>query len=82
MPLYIKLLQINAFANNNKYTNFLVHDKKVLKQYNKIWGRVNNLFKTEFDSKPVYNDKYIKAKIPKKEHYIYFAVLLLGSIIQ
>ena len=28
-----------------------------------MWDKVNNLLKKEFDSKTVYNDKYIKAKI-------------------
>ena len=30
---------------------------------NSLWDKVNNLFKKEFNSEPVYNDKYIKAKI-------------------
>ena len=28
-----------------------------------MWDKISNLLKKEFDSKPVYNDKYIKAKI-------------------
>ena len=37
----------------------------MLKKYNQIWKRVEELLKIEFDSKPVYgdNDKYIKTKI-------------------
>ena len=30
---------------------------------NEIWEKVKNSIKKEFDSKPVYNEKYVKAKI-------------------
>ena len=59
-----------------------------------MWDKISNLLKKEFDSKPVYNDKYIKAKInlcnvnlyglnaPREsERYTRFSVLLLGSIV-
>ena len=37
----------------------------MLKKYNKIWEKIDNLLNMEFDSEPVYgdNDKYIKTKI-------------------
>ena len=35
----------------------------MLKKCNETWDKVKNLFKREFDSKPSYNDKYIKTKI-------------------
>ena len=37
--------------------------KKLIKKYNEIWGKVKNLFKKEFNSEPVYKDKYIRTKI-------------------
>ena len=45
--------------------SFKVSDNKLLKKYNKIWEKISNLMKLEFDSKPVYGDnvKYIKTKI-------------------
>ena len=55
--------------HSNKTMFFKVNDDGLLKQYTKIWGRVNITMNIEFDSKPIYddNDKYIKAKIkPKK----------------
>ena len=42
---------------------FLIKDEKLLEKYNKIWKNVNNIIKKEFDSKPVYNEKYLKTKI-------------------
>ena len=45
--------------------SFKINDNKLLKKYNKIWERVDNLLNIEFDSEPVYGDvdKYIKTKI-------------------
>ena len=42
-----------------------VTDKKVLKNYTKIWEKVRNLMDIKFDGEPACaaNDKYIKTKI-------------------
>ena len=45
---------------------FKVSDNKLLKKYTKIWGKGSSLNNIEFDSEPVYGDKYIKTKI--KQH--------------
>ena len=49
----------------NTIMPFKINDNKLLKKYNQIWKKVEKLLRTEFDSKPVYddNDKYIKIKI-------------------
>ena len=65
VPLYIKLPQINGcvkYFNADKWMNLLVHDGELLKKYD-IWDKISNLLKTGFDSKTVYNDKYIGTKI-------------------
>ena len=58
---------MNAYAKqfdkNNKYMNLLVNDKKILEKYSEIWNKIKSLIKKEFNSEPVYNDKYIKTKI-------------------
>ena len=45
--------------------SFRVNNKQLLKNYNKIWEKVENFLKVDFESEPVYgdNDKYIKTKI-------------------
>ena len=43
--------------------SFLIKDDELLEKYNKIWVKVKNNLKTVFDSEPVYNEKYLKAKI-------------------
>ena len=44
--------------------SFKVKDKQLLKNYNKIWKKIERLMSIDFDSKPVYgdDDKYIKTK--------------------
>ena len=43
--------------------SYLIKDDKLLKKHNKIWKNVKNTIYKEFDSDPVYNKKYLKAKI-------------------
>ena len=40
-----------------------VKNKQAIKNYNKIWEKVEKLLKINFESKPVYGGKYIKTKI-------------------
>ena len=42
---------------------FFIKDDELLEKYNEIWEKVKNSIKKEFDSKPVYNEKYLIAKI-------------------
>ena len=46
-------------------TSFRANNKQLLKNYSKIWEKVEKLLKIDFESKPVYSDddKYIKTKI-------------------
>ena len=57
---------MNAYRRDfdkTKFMSFLMKDEKLLEKYNEIWRKVSNIIKKQFDSKPVYNDKYIKTKI-------------------
>ena len=51
--------------NENSTISFRVKDKQLLKNYNKIWGKVEKIMNIDFENKPVYgdDDKYIKTKI-------------------
>ena len=49
--------------DETKYICFVIKDDELLKKYNKIWEKVKNSLKKEFDSEPVYNETYLKAKI-------------------
>ena len=58
--------------NENSTMSFRVKDKQLLKNYNKIWEKIEKLMKIDFESKPVYgdDDKYIKTKIKTYEKNI------------
>ena len=45
--------------------SFRVNNKQLLKNYNKIWEKIEKLMRIDFESKPVYGEdnKYIKIKI-------------------
>ena len=67
-PLCIRLPQMTGYVrkfNENSTMSFRVEDKQLLKNYNKIWEKIEKLMKIDFESKPVYgdDDKYIKTKI-------------------
>ena len=52
--------------DENKIGSFMVKNKKLLKNYNKIWTKIERLMSIDFNSKITYgddDDKYIKAKI-------------------
>ena len=51
--------------DDNATMSFIVKDKQLLRKYIKIWEKIEELMKINFESKPVYGDdvKYIKTKI-------------------
>ena len=49
--------------NKTKYMPFLIKNDESLEKYNEILEKVKNSIKNKFDSKPIYNEKYLKAKI-------------------
>ena len=65
-PLCIFLLKTSACGKDfkeTKYMSFLIKDHKLLEKYNEIWEKVEIIIKKEFGSEPLYNEKYLKAKI-------------------
>ena len=43
--------------------SFLIDDEKLLEKYKTIWIRIEDLNNIEFNTLPVYDDRYLKAKI-------------------
>ena len=64
-PSWIILPQISSFIkcfeNNKKNMSFLADDHVILK-YNTILKNIKMLLSVEFDSQPVYDEKYIKTR--------------------
>ena len=66
-PLCIILPQmseyIRYFENGGKNTSFVIKDDDVLDKYNETWNKIKKTFNIKFHSMPVYDEKYIKAKV-------------------
>ena len=41
----------------------MIKDDELLEKYNEIWEKIRSCTKKEFDSEPVYNEKYLKSII-------------------
>ena len=54
---------IKYFENGGKNMSFMIKDDGILVKYNEIWNKIKKKLNTKFDSMPVYDEKYIKAKV-------------------
>ena len=55
-PLCLRLPQMTGYAkkfNENATMSFKANNKQLLKNYNKIWEKVEKLLKINFESNPV-----------------------------
>ena len=53
------------FENRRKNMSFVIKDNDVLDKYNEIWDKIKGTLSIKFHSTPVYDEKYIKAKVKK-----------------
>ena len=66
-PLCIILPQMSGyikyFENGGKNMSFLIKDDEVWEKYEQIWDVIKNKLGIKFHSEPIYEKKYLKAKI-------------------
>ena len=66
-PLRIILPQmtgyIKYFENGRKNMSLVIKDDDVLDKCNEIWDKIKETLSIKFHSMPVYDEKYIKAKV-------------------
>ena len=66
-PLCIILPQISGyikyFENRGKNMSFLIKDDVVWERYDEIWNAIKNKLGIKFHSEPVYEYRYLKAKV-------------------
>ena len=60
---------IYKFDENKMAMSLMVKDKQLLKNYNKIWKKIERFMSIDFTSKIAYvdDDKYIETKIKTKQ---------------
>ena len=51
--------------NGEKNLSFVIKDDDVPDKYGEIWGKIKETLSIKFHSMPVYDEKYIKAKVRK-----------------
>ena len=54
---------IKYFENGGKNMSFLIKDDEVWDKYDKIWDVIKDKLGIKFRSEPVYEQKYLKAKV-------------------
>ena len=66
-PLCIILHQMNGyikyFKNDGKNMSFFIKDDEVWEKYDEIWDVIKNKLGIKFHSEPVYEYRYLKAKV-------------------
>ena len=66
-PLCIILPQMNGyikyFENGGKNMSFLIKNSEVWEKYEDIWNVIKNKLNIKFHSQPIYENKYLKAKV-------------------
>ena len=65
-PLHIFSPQMNGYFkcfDDNMAMSFLANDQDIFQIYTKLWGKIKDLIGKKFDSRPIYNDNYIKTEI-------------------
>ena len=66
-PLCIILPQMSGyikyFENGGKTMSFFIKDDEVWEKYEQIWDVIKNKLGIKFHSEPIYEQKYLKAKV-------------------
>ena len=54
---------IKYFENGSKNMSFLIEDDQVWDKFDKVWNVIKDKLGIKFHSEPVYEYKYLKAKV-------------------
>ena len=61
---------IKYFGNGGKNMSFLIKDVEVWEKYEEIWNVIKNKLGIKFHSEPIYEQKYLKAKVRESDGVI------------
>ena len=56
---------IKYFDNGGKNMSLMIDDDSVLFKYSDVWNKIKEIKGIKFHSNPLYDEKYIKAKVTK-----------------
>ena len=54
---------VKIYDGQTKWTYFLIENDDILEKHNVIWDKCSADINKEFDTKPVYNNFFLKTKI-------------------
>ena len=54
---------IKYFEDGGKKISFLIKNDEVWQKYEEIWNVIKNKRSIKFNSEPIYENKYLKAKV-------------------
>ena len=54
---------IKYFENGGENMSYLIKDDEVWEKYEQIWDEIKNKLSVKFHSEPIYEQKYLKAKV-------------------
>ena len=54
---------MNVCMKCAKNTSFVIKDDHIIDKYNAIWDKIKKIMNIKFHSMPVYDEKYMKAKV-------------------
>ena len=66
---YVKTFKVKD--KSNKLMSFCIDDEKVLKKYEPIWTKIEDLKNIELNALPTYDDRSVKTKIRKYGGKVY-----------
>ena len=66
---------IKYFENGGKNMSFFIEDDEVWEKYEKIWDVIKHKLSIKFHSKPIYIQKYLKAKVREFDGVIHTNIL-------
>ena len=66
---------IKYFENDSKNMSFFIKDDDVIYKYNEIWDQIKEKLNIKFNNEPIYDKKYIKAKVSEFQGIIKTNVL-------
>ena len=55
----------------------MIKDNELIEKCNEIWEKVKTILKKEFDSEPVYNERYLKVKIKSYNGKIKYKMIII-----